>query len=144
MKKLIILLALFIGFVASSSAQDITIYKSQVVEPILVFSDTILNTESNDTTIELKCPKNQIWAYSIHTIGANISGTSDVDVDYEWSNNGTDFLTHTSDSIAASNYQYILEDLTGFGARYMRITRTGVGTHLTKMTGYLYVFPVPK
>ena len=136
-----ILMLLSLGFAVN--AQNFTIYKNMASAPILIINDTIDDTEANDTTILFKLPHNEPWAYSVHLIAAQISGTSDIDVDYQWSNNGSDWLTFQSDSMAANNLQFILEDLTGFGARYMRILRTGVGTSSTKMQGYLYPFKVP-
>lgn len=140
-KILMFIALLSLGF--SVNAQNFTIYKNTVSAPILIISDTIDDTEANDTTILFKLPHNEPWAYSVHLIAANISGTTDIDVDYQWSNDGTNWLTFQSDSMATGNLQFIVEDLTGFGARYLRILRTGVGTSDTKMLGYLYVFKVP-
>ncbi len=140
--KLVMLITL-LSLGLAVNAQNFTIYSNTVTAPVLIISDTIDDTEANDTTILFKLPHNEPWAYSVHLIAATISGTTDIDVDYQWSNDGTNWLTFQSDSIAASNLQFILEDLTGFGARYMRILRTGVGTHSSKMLGYLYVFKVP-
>ena len=142
MKRLIFLFAL-IAVVATVNAQNFTIYKNMASAPVLIINDTIDDTEANDTTILFKLPHDEPWAYSLHLIAANISGTTDIDVEYQWSNDGTNWLAHTSDSLASGNLQYLLEDLTGFGARYMRVLRTGVGTQSSKMLGYLYVFKVP-
>ncbi len=140
--KIVMILALLsIGI--GINAQNFTIYKNMASAPILIINDTIDDTEANDTTILFKLPHDEPWAYSLHLICATISGTTDVDVDYQWSNNGSDWLTFASDSMAAGNLQFIQEDLTGFGARYLRILRTGVGTNSTKMQGYLYPFKVP-
>ncbi len=140
--KIVMIIALLsLGFAVN--AQNFTIAKGSIGAPILIINDTIDDTEANDTTILFKLQNNEPFAYSVHLIAAQISGTSDIDVDYQWSNDGSNWLTFASDSMAANNLQFIQEDLTGFGARYLRILRTGVGTSSTKMIGYLYVYKVP-
>ena len=142
MKRIIFLLAL-IAVVATVNAQDFTCNSNTVVAPVQVIDSTVTDTRADTVDILLKLPHNEPWGYSLHVIAANVSGTTDIDVSYQWSNDGTNFVAHTADSLASGNLQYMLEDLTGFGARYMRITWTGVGTNHTKMLGYLYVFKVP-
>jgi hypothetical protein len=140
MKKLLMLIA-FIGLVAGLSAQDPTIYK--VGSPTQVVDATITNTGADTVDILLRIPSGEPWGYSLHMVAANVSGTTDIDVSYQWSNDGTNFVQHTADSLASGNLQYLLEDVDGFGARYMRIISTGVGTQSSTIDGYLYPFKVP-
>ena len=105
-------------------------------------SDTINNTQSGDTTVLFKFKNDEPYYVTVHVIGAQISGTTDIDVDYEWSNDGTNFVTISSDSLASGNLQYMFEE-TAFAARYFRMTWTGVGTNSTRVKAYMNVLAIP-
>ena len=142
MKKLIYLFAfLFVLALIPAEAQNFTI---NTVGVTVLASDSITDTEARDTTVLIKlAPGNQPYGYSVHVAATAGTGTVDIDVNYQTSNDGVSWFTHTSDSIAAGNLTYIHEDINGVGARYIRVLRTGVGTQLTGSKVVLYVFRVP-
>lgn len=142
MRKLIILFVLLIGLVAFNvAAQDFTIYKPGVTA--LVPLDTIDDTGTDNATALLKIPGGEVWGLSCLMYATTISGTMDIDVNYESSVDGTNYYAVASDSLAANNVAYIHEDVDGFSGRYFRVTYTGVGTQSTKVKGDLYVFKLP-
>jgi len=142
MKKLIYLFAfLFVLALIPAEAQNFTI---NTVGVTVLASDSLTDTEARDTTVLIKlAPGNQPYGLSCFVSGTALTGTIDVDVNYQFSNNGTTWYTVASDSIAAGNLTYIHEDINGITGRYFRVLRTGVGTQTTSMRVVLYVFRVP-
>ena len=134
------MLIALIGLVASLSAQDFT--KSSVGVFNLV-SDTIDDTEANDTTVLLKVPRGHPWGISVQLVATTISGTMDIDIAYQGSNDGSNYTTISTDSLATGDVSDLFNDEGGFPYRYFRVLRTGVGTQSTTMTGYMYLFRVP-
>ena len=109
MKRLIFVLAFFVAL-GAINAQDYTFYKNMAVAPIQVIDSAVTNNGTDTVDILLKLPHDEPWAYSLHVIAANTSGTTDIDVSYQWSNDGTNFVAHTADSLASGNLQNMLED----------------------------------
>jgi len=142
MRKLILLFALLIGVVAFTAAQDFTIYKPGVTAFIPL--DTITNTGTDNAVALLKIPRGEAWGLSCLMFSTTISGTLDIDVNYESSIDGTNYYTVASDSLATDNVAYIHEDVDGFSGRYFRVTYTGVGTQSSSVKGDLYVFKLPQ
>ena len=142
MKKLFFLIALLVAAIGLQ-AQDYTIYQVGQAPTQIITNDTITNTGTDNVTVLLKLPQNEAVGLAVEMIAANVSGTTDIDVNYESSLDGTNFYTVASDSLASGNLTYIHEDVNGFTGRYLRVTYTGVGTNVTKINGYIYVFKVP-
>lgn len=144
MKKLIGLFAFLIVAIGLQAQTDSTFYKVGTAPVRIITNDTITNTGTDYRTWTIKLPFNEPVGLACQMIAANVSGTTDIDVVYQSSLDGSTFYTVASDSLAANNLTYIHEDIDGFTGRYFRVTYTGVGTHVTKINGYLYVFKIPK
>jgi len=142
MKKLLFLFALLIAAIGLQ-AQDFTVYKAGATQ--LYFTDTITNTEAHDTTVLVKTPMkdNEAWGVCVHMYATNITGTTDLDINYQGSMDGTNWYTLASDSIASGNMTYQHEDIDGFTSKYLKIDLTGVGTQSTSVVGWLNVFKIP-
>ena len=142
MRKLIFVFALLVAAIGLQ-AQDFTVYKSGLTQ--LYFTDTITNTEAHDTTILIKSPMKdrEAWGICVQVNATNISGTTDLDINYQASMDGTNWHTLASDSIASGNMTYQHEDIDGFTAPYLKIDLTGVGTQSTSVVAWLNVFKVP-
>jgi len=144
MKRFIVFSAFLFAAIGYVAAQDYTIYKVGAAPTQIVTNDTITNTGTDDVTVLLKLPDNEPVGLAVEMIAANVSGTTDIDVNYQSSLDGTNFYTVASDSLASGNLTYIHEDIDGFTGRYLKVVYTGVGTNVTKINGYIYVFKIPK
>ena len=136
MKKLFLILVLAV-FALGANAQDFTL--SKVAAPTqIVTTDTIDNTGTDNVTVLLKVPQGKAWDLAVQVTAINKTGTTDIDVDYEGSLDGTSFYTIASDSLAAGNLTYLYEK-DGFPGYYLRITYTGVGTQKSTIDAWAWV-----
>ncbi len=145
MRKIMILLMLVAAI--SLNAQDFTVYTVNGVNNIidLVDVDTITDTGSdNSSTVLLKIPKLTAWGLSVQTTAVNISGTTDLDVVYEASLDGSIWWTVATDSLASGNLTELYDNLTGWPGRYLRVSTTGVGTQSSTWDVNAYVFKLPE
>lgn len=145
MRKLLIIALL--AAAVSLQAQDFTVYtvdgSNNIVD--LVDVDTITNTATdNSSTVLLRLPDLRAWGVSCQINAANISGTTDIDVSYQASHDGTVWWTVDTDSIAAGNYTELYDNLTGWPGRYFRVSGTGVGTHSSTWDVNAYFFKLPE
>lgn len=146
MKKLMILLALLIAAIGLN-AQGTTIYRAGMAPTHIIDVDTITDTGTDTATVLVKLPQNEGVAVQVMVAAANISGTTDIDVDYQASMDNSSFYTLASDSLATGNLTYLWSSQTsypnGFPGRYFKILGTGVGTQSSTWDVYIYVFKIP-
>jgi len=136
MKKILLILTLVI-FAFAANAQDYTIYKVGAPTQV-VTTDTIDDTGTDNVTVLLKLQQGKAWDVAAQVTAINKTGTTDIDVDYEWSLDGSSWYTATSDSLATGNLTYVYEK-DGFPGYYLRITYTGVGTQKSTIDAWVWV-----
>jgi len=143
MKRLLLLFALLIGFVAFTVAQDFTVYRPGVTA--LIPLDTIDDTGTDNQVALLKLPTGEVWGLSCIVKITAISGTHDIDLLFQTSIDGTNYHTVTATTLATTTLTYLFEDINGFTGRYFKVTYTGGAgsTQSTKVKGDLYVFKIP-
>ena len=137
MKKLFLILVLAAFAFCVNAQPDFTIYKVGTPTQI-VTTDTIDDTGTDNVSVLLKIPQGKAWDLVVQVTAINKTGTTDIDVDYEGSLDGTSFYTIASDSLAADNLTYLYED-DGFPGYYLRVTYTGVGSQKSTKIGRAHV-----
>lgn len=142
MKRLIFLFALIVA-AAAISAQDFTIYQVGQSPTQIVTADTVTDTGTDNVSVLVKLPQNEFVGYGVIIVAANLTGTTDIDVNYQVSMDGTSWHTIASDSLASGNLTYLHEDVDGFTSRYLRVLYTGVGTQSSTVNAWIYVAKLP-
>lgn len=145
MRKIMILLMLVAAI--SLNAQDFTVYTVDGVNNIidLVSGDTIDDTDTdNSSTVLLRLPNRTAWGLSVQITAVNISGTTDLDITYQASLDGSVWWAVDTDSIASGNMTELYDNLTGWPGRYLRVSATGIGTQSSTWDVNAYIFKLPK
>ena len=144
MRKIMILLMLVAAI--SLNAQDFTVYTVNGVNNIidLVNVDTITDTGTDaSSTVLLRLPRLTAWGVSVQITAVQLSGTTDLDIVYEASLDGSTYWTVDTDSLASGNMTELYDNLTGWPGRYLRVSATGVGTHSSTWDVNAYIFELP-
>ena len=137
-KAKIVMILMLLSLGLGLGAQDFTIYK--VVSPLqIVTTDTIDDTGTDNVSVLLRIPDLTSWHVAVMVEAINKTGTTDIDVNYQGSMDGTTWLTISSDSLAAGNLSFLFED-EKFPYRFFRALYTGVGTQKSTVDAWMYVF----
>jgi hypothetical protein len=140
MKKLLFFsLILFAAYAVK--AQDYTV--NSLGAPIqIVTNDTITDTGYDDVTVLLKPPAGYVYNVTVQVIGAPVSGTHHINLDYYQSLDGTNWeLISSGTDLSSGNLVELFTDVNGYYGRYFKLLYTGGASQVTKINAYLYVLP---
>jgi len=143
--KLIIGLLVIFAFSLSVDAQDYSLGVKNVKVTQIISADTLASAGADTVDIKLYTIGNKTVNFSLQTISANVSGTSEGYTDLYKSNDNVNWelvATRTAaDTLNSSNLVNFRTDVDGYDARYLRLIITNkTQTQSTIYNSYLYIW----